>query len=124
MFQGLRTVIYPVDDLEKAKAWYSQVLKIRPYFDKPFYVGFNVGGFELGLDPDIDGSSRGGLVAYWGVADASAALQRLLARGATAHSPVQEVGDDIRVATVTDPFGNVFGIIENPHFPASQASGR
>jgi len=124
MFQGLRTVIYPVDDLEKAKAWYSQVLKIKPYFDKPFYVGFNVGGFELGLDPDIEGSSQGGLVAYWGVADAGAALQRLLARGATAHSPVQEVGDDIRVATVTDPFGNVFGIIENPHFPASHASGR
>src|SRR5437773_305989 len=122
MFQGLRTVIYPVGDLEKAKAWYSQVLKIKPYFDKPFYVGFNVGGFELGLDPDLEGNSRGGSVAYWGVPDARAALNRLLEGGATAHSPVQEVGDDIRVATVTDPFGNVFGIIENPRF--APGSGR
>jgi predicted enzyme related to lactoylglutathione lyase len=118
MFQGLRTVIYPVNDLEKAKTWYSQVLKIKPYFDKPFYVGFNVGGFELGLDPDLEGgAARSGSVAYWGVADARAALNRLLERGATAHTPVQDVGDDIRVATVTDPFGNVFGIIENPNFP-------
>jgi len=117
MFQGLRTVIYHVSELEKAKAWYSQVLKIKPYFDKPFYVGFNVGGYELGLDPDMEGVSRGGsVVAYWGVADAPSALKRLLDLGATAHGPVQDVGDDIRVATVTDPFGNLFGIIENPHF--------
>jgi predicted enzyme related to lactoylglutathione lyase len=118
MFQGLRTVIYPVGDLEKAKAWYSQVLRAKPYFDKPFYVGFNVGGYELGLDPDLEGgSSRGGEgVTYWGVSDARAALNRLLELGAAARSPVEEVGDDIRVATVTDPFGNVFGLIENPHF--------
>ncbi len=117
MFQGLRTVIYPVSDLEKAKAWYGQVLKSKPCFDKPFYVGFNVGGYELGLDPDMEGAPGGGSVmAYWEVADARAALQRLLELGATAHSPVQDVGDDIRVATVTDPFGNVFGIIENPRF--------
>ena len=117
MFQGLRTVIYHVSDLEKAKEWYSRVLKIKPYFDKPFYAGFNVGGYELGLDPDMEGVSRGGsVVAYWGVADARSALGRLLELGATAHSPVQDVGDDVRVATVTDPFGNIFGIIENPHF--------
>jgi len=117
MFQRLRTVIYHVGDLEKAKAWYSQVLRVKPYFDKPFYVGFNVGGYELGLDPDMEGVSRGGsVVAYWGVSDARTALSRLLELGAAAHSPVQDVGDDIRVATVTDPFGNVFGIIENPHF--------
>ena len=59
MFQGLRTVIYHVDDLEKAKAWYGKALKIKPYFDKPFYVGFNVGGYELGLDPDMTGVKRG-----------------------------------------------------------------
>lgn len=51
-FLGLRTTIYPVTDLAKAKAWYSAVLGVKPYFDEPFYVGFNVGGFELGLDPD------------------------------------------------------------------------
>ena len=68
MFQGLRTVIYNVDNLEKAKAWYTEVLGTKPYFDQPFYVGFNIGGFELGLDPDMSGVSKGiNAVAYWGV---------------------------------------------------------
>jgi len=126
MFQGLRTIIYPVSDLEKAKAWYGRVLKSKPYFDKPFYVGFNVSGYELGLDPDLEGAPPGGsMVAYWEVADARSALSRLLDLGAAPHSPVQEVGDDIRVATVADPFGNIFGIIENPHFtPSSPRTGR
>ena len=53
MFLGLRTVVYKVSDLGRAKAWYTKVLGIEPYFDEPFYVGFNVGGYELGLDPDI-----------------------------------------------------------------------
>ena len=117
MFQGLRTVIYHVEDLEKAKEWYSKALKIKPYFDKPFYVGFNVGGYELGLDPDMAGVKQGNAgVAYWGVPDAKAAFNKLVELGAKSHSAVQEVGDDIRVATLTDPFGNVLGIIENPHF--------
>jgi predicted enzyme related to lactoylglutathione lyase len=117
MFQGLRTVIYHVEDLKKAKEWYGKALKIKPYFDKPFYVGFNVGGYELGLDPDMAGVRQGSAgVAYWGVPDAKAAFKKLVEMGAKSHSPVQEVGDDIRVATVIDPFGNVLGIIENPHF--------
>jgi predicted enzyme related to lactoylglutathione lyase len=117
MFQGLRTVIYHVDDLQRAKEWYSKVLSISPYFDQPFYVGFNVGGFELGLDPDMEGISKGSnVVAYWGVKDARAACQRIQELGATKHSDPQEVGGGIVVATVMDPFGNVFGIIENPNF--------
>ena len=117
MFQGLRTVIYHVDDLQKAKEWYSNILGIKPYFDEPFYVGFNVGGFELGLDPNMKGVSKGSnVVAYWGVKDARAAYQRVQELGAKKHSDVQDVGGGILVATVTDPFGNVFGIIENPHF--------
>lgn len=118
-FQGLRTVIYAAPDLEKAKAWYSNILGFAPYFDQPFYVGFNVGGYELGLDPDspsTPGGSGGGAIVYWGVADASAALERLLSLGATARTSVQDVGEGIKVATVLDPFGNVFGVIENPHF--------
>jgi catechol 2,3-dioxygenase-like lactoylglutathione lyase family enzyme len=114
-FLGLRTVIYAAPDLEKAKAWYSSILGFAPYFDQPFYVGFNVGGYELGLDPD-GASGASGAVAYWGVASADAALARLLSLGATAGTDVQEVGEGIKVATVRDPFGNVFGIIENPHF--------
>jgi predicted enzyme related to lactoylglutathione lyase len=117
-FQGLRTVIYHAPDLAKAKAWYAEVLGIAPYFDQPFYVGFNVAGYELGLDPDASSTpdGKGGAVAYWGVADATAEFQRLISIGATERSAVQEVGEGIRVATVFDPFGNIFGIIENPHF--------
>lgn len=118
MFQGLRTVIYHVSDLDRAKAWYASVLGIEPYFDQPFYVGFNVGGFELGLDPDPTGfeGGSGGVGAYWGVSDCEAAVKRLLELGASVHSPLQDVGGDIRAASVTDPFGNVLGVIENPHF--------
>lgn len=118
MFHGLRTAIYRVGDLDRAKEWYGVVLGIRPYFDEPFYVGFDVGGFELGLQPVEPGAPRAstGVIAYWGVDDADAALGRLLELGATEHSGVQDVGDGIRVATVLDPYGNVLGVIENPHF--------
>ena len=80
--------------------------------------GFNVGGFELGLDPDMTGitAGTGSVSAYWGVSDCEAAVKRLLELGASSHSPVQDVGDSIRVASVIDPFGNVLGVIENPNF--------
>jgi predicted enzyme related to lactoylglutathione lyase len=117
-FQGLRTVIYHAPEPDKTKAWYSKALGIEPYFDQPFYVGYNVGGYELGLDPDASSTpgGKGGAVAYWGVKDAEAAVRRLISLGATERSAVQEVGEGIKVATVFDPFGNIFGIIENPHF--------
>ncbi|HLJ35697.1 MAG TPA: VOC family protein [Ktedonobacteraceae bacterium] len=115
MFQGLRTVIYGAKDIAQAKAWYSTVLGIQPYFDEPFYVGFEVGGFELGLEP---GAAVGtsGPIAYWGVADADAAYRRLLELGASGQNPIQDVGGDIRIGSVIDPFGNSLGIIYNPNF--------
>ena len=118
MFQGLRTASYNTSDLAKAKAWYSEVLGIQPYFDDPFYVGFNVGGFELGLVPvaSTNNSGEGGARAYWGVADAEAAFKQLLALGAQAHSLIQDVGDNILIGSVIDPFGNILGIITNPNF--------
>ena len=117
MVQGLGTVIYQVSDLEKAKAWYVAAFKQQPYFDQPFYVGFNVAGYELGLHPS-DGSRTGpgGSVAYWRVADIHAAVNHFLASGATIVSSVQDVGEGIKVAEVADPFGNILGVIENPHF--------
>jgi len=117
MLHGLRTAIYHVEDLARAKEWYTDVLETQPYFDEPFYVGFDIGGFELGLQPEGSTSrSNTGVVAYWGVDDAEAALTRLLELGAREHGSVQDVGDGIRVVTVLDPFGNVLGVIENPHF--------
>lgn len=118
MFLGLRTATYDSKDLAKAKAWYSNVLGTQPYFDQPFYVGFNVGGYELGLVPLANaGENRHAAgVAYWGVEDARAAYQRLVDLGATPLEPVQDVGEGILVGTVHDPFGNVLGIIQNPHF--------
>ena len=120
MFLGLRTAIYHVNDIELGKQWYSTVLGIEPYFDQPFYVGFNVGGYELGLQPDDSSGERAdGAVAYWGVPNAETAFAHLIASGAKAHEPVQDVGEAIKVATVKDPFGNILGIIENPHFKLS-----
>jgi predicted enzyme related to lactoylglutathione lyase len=115
MIQGLRTVIYPVSDLATATAWYRRLLETAPYFDQPYYVGFAVGGFELGLIPDGQPGATGA-TAYWGTPDAAAELERILALGATLDSPLADVGEGIRVATVRDPDGNVFGIIENPGF--------
>lgn len=116
MFLGLRTVVYYVDDIEKAKNWYTSILDQKPYFDEPFYVGFNVGGFELGLHP-AEGRTKGeGHAAYWGVDSAEQALHRLLHLGARPYEGVQDVGGGIKVAAVKDPFGNILGIIENPHF--------
>ena len=120
MLKGLRTAIYPVADLAAAKAWYVSVMGHAPYFDEPFYVGFSVGGFELGLVPDgVSGVS--GAQVLWGVDDIEVAYERLLELGATSLEPVTAVGGDIKVAAVRDPFGNRLGLIENPHFDAKAA---
>lgn len=108
-------MIYGTPDLDRAKQWYTSALGLEPYFDQPFYVGYNVGGYELGLDPDAT-SGAAGAVAYWGVTSVQETYDRLLTLGARDRSAPQEVGEGIRVATVLDPFGNVFGLIENPHF--------
>lgn len=118
MFQGLRTVVYGVSDIKQAKKWYSSALGIAPYFDEPFYVGFNVGGYELGLDPNTNPIhiANAGVIAYWGVENIEEEYQRLLSLGAKEHTKIQDVGENIKVATVLDPFGNIFGIIYNPNF--------
>ena len=115
MVKGLGTVVYHVPDLARAKAWYSTAFQQQPYFDQPFYVGFNIGGFELGLIPDGEPGVMGPQ-PLWGVADAAQAFARLIALGARSLDAVADVGGGIKVGAVTDPFGNRFGIIENPHF--------
>jgi predicted enzyme related to lactoylglutathione lyase len=114
---GLRTVIYPAPDLATAKKWWSDFLGYEPYFDEPFYVGFDVEGYELGLLPDanpVDGAQT-----YWGVANVEQAVGKAIAHGAMAVSPATDVGGGIVTATVRTPSGSVVGFIFNPHFALS-----
>ena len=120
MLLGLRTVIYRAPDIAAGKQWYTKFLGFGPYFDQPFYVGFNVGGYELGLLPDATQSTVG---AYWGVKGIDAVYARLLELGATPRTEITDVGEGIRTADVLDPFGNVLGIIENPNFVLSERMG-
>ncbi len=122
MLLGLRTAIYHTDDIVAAKLWYMKVLGFPPYFDQPFYTGFNVGGYELGLIPDPDSNAddrknrKRAAGAYWGVKDIQAVHARLLELGAMPRTEIQDVGDSILTADVFDLWGNVFGLIQNPHF--------
>jgi predicted enzyme related to lactoylglutathione lyase len=113
---GLRTVIYPAPELAAASAWWTQQLGFGPYFDQPFYVGFEVAGYELGLLPTADPAD--GALTYWGVEDVDEAVGQLIASGASVHSPATEVGDSIVTATVRTPSGAIVGLIFNPHFTA------
>jgi catechol 2,3-dioxygenase-like lactoylglutathione lyase family enzyme len=115
--EGLRTVIYPSADLDAAKLWWTGILGFGPYFDEPFYVGYTVGGYELGLLPDADPAD--GALTYWGVADVGAAVAAATERGASVHSPVADVGDGIVTASVLTPAGHILGLIHNPHFSAA-----
>ncbi|MFO0935698.1 MAG: VOC family protein [Gemmataceae bacterium] len=124
MFLGLRTlgVHVPPDKLAEAKAWYSLVAGKPPYFDEPFYVGFEIGGYELGLQPTEGRSGAGGIDVYWGTNDIDAEVARLVSIGATLADPIQDVGGEIKVAVVNDPFGNRLGVIYNPHFKGETRS--
>lgn len=122
--RGLRTLIFDVSDLSGAKAFYEKVLGKAPYFDQPFYVGFDVEGYELGLRPS-EGDKKegiGGATAYLGTDDLDAELARVVAHGATVREPAEDVGDGIRVATILDPFGNQLGLIQNRHFAPTLVS--
>jgi predicted enzyme related to lactoylglutathione lyase len=128
MLRGLATISYWADDLEAAKRWYTELLGIEPYFVRPTdgppaYIEFRVGDYqhELGLidrryAPGGSGPGSGGVIAYWHVDDVAASLTRLLAMGATEHEPVTPRGEGFNTASVVDPFGNILGIMENPHY--------
>ena len=115
---GLRTTCYKVADLEKAKLWYSKAFGTEPYFDEVFYVGFNIGGYELGLlteeDPTTDKAE--GVMSYWGVDDIQNVYNHLIELGATEHEKPTNVGGELMVASVKDPWGNIVGFIYNPEF--------
>ena len=112
--QGLRTVIYPVADLDVAKLWWTTLLGREPYFDQPFYVGFDVAGYELGLLPEA--SPADGALTYWGVDSVQEAMDAAIAVGAVEHTAASDVGDGIVTGSVLTATGNVVGFIHNPHF--------
>ncbi len=115
---GLRTTIYKVGDLAQAKEWYSQAFQTKAYFDEPFYVGFNIGGYELGLLPEEAPRTDKvpTVLSYWGVEDIHKTYQRLIDLGATDHEKPTNVGGELMTCTVKDPWGNLVGIIYNPYF--------
>lgn len=116
-FIAIATAVYIVPDVVKAKAWYSKAFGIEPYFDEPFYVGFDISGYELGLmPPDGERIAGNSQIAYWAVPDCEAAFKRFIDAGASEHEKPTDVGSGIITATVKDPWGNIIGLIHNPFF--------
>lgn len=114
MLRGVKTVIYHVDSIDRGKEWYSRALEMNPFFDKPFYVGFDIGGFELGLKPGADDISvnNKGQIAYWGVTDIEVVFKHLLLIGAQRQEDIKDIGGGVLTASVADPFGNIIGLIQ------------
>lgn len=118
---GLRTTIYKVDNLNEAKTWYTKAFQVEPYFDEVFYVGFSIKGYELGLLPEESSSElkKDSVLSYWGVENIHEEYKRLLELGAESHEIPTNVGGELMVASVKDPWGNIIGIIYNPYFKLS-----
>ena len=115
---GLRTCIYKVPDLAKAVEWYNKAFSAEPYFNEPYYIGYNIGGYELGLqpgEPEPAPKSKN-IYTYWGVDDIHKMHQHMIDLGASTDEAPTNVGGDMMVASVIDPWGNVIGLIYNPYF--------
>ena len=111
--QGIKTVLHPVSDLEKAKAVYTALLGFEPQHDGSYYVGYEAEGQHIGLVPGGGPQGMTSPVAYWHVADIEAKLAAVTAAGATVKEPAHDVGGGRLVATVTDPDGNVLGLLQD-----------
>jgi len=112
--QGIKIVLHPVSDLAAAKAMYATLLGMQPQADSPYYVGFDAGGQHIGLVPGGGAQGMTSPVAYWQVPDIEAKLAEVTAAGATVKEPAHDVGGGRLVATVTDPDGNVLGLLQDP----------
>lgn len=92
MSQGIRVLVYPVTDIDKAKTLFSKLLGVEPCVDQTYYVGFRVGELEVGLDPDGHDSGAKGPIVHGEVSDIRKSLQELLDTGAQAQQDVKDVG--------------------------------
>jgi predicted enzyme related to lactoylglutathione lyase len=111
--QGIKTVLHPVSDLAAAKDVYAALLGVTPQADAPYYVGFEAAGQHIGLVPGGGPQAMTSPVAYWHVSDIEEKLAEVIAAGATMHEPAHDVGGGRLVATVTDPDGNVLGLLQD-----------
>lgn len=111
--EGIKTVLHPVTDLAAAKAIYTALLGVAPTADSPHYVGFEAEGQQIGLVPGGRKQGMGSPVAYWHVPDIEAKIAEVTSAGATLNDPVRDVGGGRLVATVTDPDGNVLGLLQD-----------
>ncbi len=114
MTKALKTIIYPVKDLAKAKTLYSTLLDVKPLMDEPYYVQFNAGDMQMGLDPNGHSQGMTGPVGYWHVDDIRKSLKALLNAGAQAQQEVKNVGVGKLIASVKDSDGNITGLIQSP----------
>ena len=114
MNKGIRTIIYPVREVAKAKKLYNTLLGIKPFMDEAWYVGYKVGDQEIGLDPNGHKQGMTGPVGYVHVEDIRTSLRDLLSNGALALQEIREVGGGKLTATVKDPDGNLIGLIQMP----------
>jgi predicted enzyme related to lactoylglutathione lyase len=112
--EGIKIVLHPVSDLAAAKAVYTALLGTPPQADAPYYVGFDVAGQHIGLVPGGGPQGMTSPVAYWQVSDIEAKLAEVTAAGAIVHEAAHDVGGGRLVATVTDPDGNVLGLLQDP----------
>ncbi len=111
--QGIKTMLHPVSDLAAAKTMYAALLGMAPQTDGPYYVGFEAEGQQIGLVPGGGPQGMTSPVAHWHVADVEAKLAEVTAAGATVKEPAHDVGGGRLVATITDPDGNVLGLIQD-----------
>ncbi|MFD7155247.1 VOC family protein [Kribbella sp. NPDC059898] len=109
--QGVQTILHPVTDLEKAKPVYAALLGVEPIADSPYYVGFEAAGQQIGLVPNSDMTAP---VAHWHVTDIEDRINAIVAAGGTLKSPPKDVSNGRLVALVTDPDGNVLGLLQDP----------
>ncbi|GAA3226578.1 VOC family protein [Nonomuraea helvata] len=123
MLRGLATLNFYAADLEAAKAWYTELLGLEPYYQVPGYIEWRVGDYqhELGIidsryAPAGDTDRPGRTIMHWHVDDLEATLERLLTMGAKKHRPITKHGEGFVTASVIDPFGNVLGIMYNQHY--------
>jgi predicted enzyme related to lactoylglutathione lyase len=108
--QGIKTVLHPVSDVEKAKPVYTALLGVAPMADAPYYVGYEAEGQQIGLVPNSGMTSP---VAYWHVADIEAKLAEVTAAGATLKESPRDVGGGRLVATFADVDGNILGLVQD-----------